>query len=138
MSRDPFYFDSAVLFNGKCLTLQSIMKETRNENGYKSILRGTSIFGGVQIFQILVNLIRGKFVALFLGPDGMGAASMFNSASNTLTQLSRSGSTSRLPRKPLPPEKTLPALTACVTPQSCFCVLRLCSARSHARCSLRH
>lgn len=67
------------------------MKETRNENGYKSILRGTSIFGGVQIFQILVNLIRGKFVALFLGPDGMGAASMFNSASNTLTQLSSLG-----------------------------------------------
>ena len=51
-------------------------EEKNSENGYRSILKGTSIFGGVQIFQILINLIRGKFVAMFLGPAGMGAASL--------------------------------------------------------------
>ena len=66
-------------------------EEKNSENGYRSILKGTSIFGGVQIFQILINLIRGKFVAMFLGPAGMGAASLFNSSSGTLIQLSSLG-----------------------------------------------
>lgn len=53
-------------------------------NQYKSILKGTSVFGGVQVVQILLNLVRGKFVALFLGPAGMGVNSLFNSASLSL------------------------------------------------------
>lgn len=67
-------------------------KQTKNqENSYRSILKGTSLFGGVQIFQILISLIRGKFVALFLGPTGMGIASLFNSSANTLSILSSLG-----------------------------------------------
>ena len=38
-----------------------------NSNSYKSIMKGTAIFGGTQFFAILVNLIRGKLVAYFLG-----------------------------------------------------------------------
>ena len=67
------------------------MAEEKNENGYKSILKGSSILGGVQIFQILINLVRGKFVAMFLGPDGMGAASMFTTASNTVARFASLG-----------------------------------------------
>lgn len=66
-------------------------KKEPNANSYKSILKGTSLFGGVQLFQILVNLIRGKFVALFLGPEGMGISSLFNSSSQTIQQLSSLG-----------------------------------------------
>lgn len=62
-----------------------------DDNGYRSILKGTSIFGGVQVFQIMVNLLRGKFVAMFLGPDGMGVASMFTSASNTISRFASLG-----------------------------------------------
>lgn len=69
---------------------KSQIKE-QDGNGYRSILKGTSIFGGVQIFQILVNLLRGKFVAMFLGPDGMGVASMFTSASNTISRFASLG-----------------------------------------------
>lgn len=61
------------------------------KNTYRSILKGTSIFGGVQVFQILVSLVRGKFVALFLGPDGMGVSSLFSSSANTLQQFSSLG-----------------------------------------------
>lgn len=61
------------------------------KNTYRSILKGSSIFGGVQMFQILVSLIRGKFVALFLGPDGMGISSLFSSSANTLQQFSSLG-----------------------------------------------
>ncbi len=62
-----------------------------NENSYRSILRGTSMFGGVQIFQVLVNLVRGKFVALFLGPEGMGVNSLFTSTGNAISQASTLG-----------------------------------------------
>lgn len=60
-------------------------------NSYKSILKGTSLLGGVQLFQIGVNLIRGKFVAMFLGPAGMGISSLFNSSSQTLQQIGSLG-----------------------------------------------
>lgn len=67
------------------------MKKETGKNSYKSILKGTSIFGGVQIFQIGINLIRGKFVAMFLGPTGMGISSLFNSSGQTIQQLSSLG-----------------------------------------------
>lgn len=65
--------------------------ETNDKNSYKSILKGTSIFGGVQVFQIGINLIRGKFVAMFLGPTGMGISSLFNSSGQTIQQLAGLG-----------------------------------------------
>lgn len=67
------------------------MEKTDSGNSYKSILKGTSIFGGVQIFQIGINLIRGKFVAMFLGPTGMGISSLFNSSGQTIQQLAGLG-----------------------------------------------
>lgn len=65
--------------------------EKRRENSYRSILKGTSFFGGVQVFQVLVNLVRGKFVAMFLGPEGMGVSSLFSSSANTISQFSTFG-----------------------------------------------
>lgn len=63
----------------------------QNSNNYKNILKGSSVFGGVQIFLILINIIRGKFVAVFLGPEGMGISSLFTSSSNTLIKTSSLG-----------------------------------------------
>lgn len=65
------------------------MSDARGD--YRSIFKGTSIFGGVQALQILVNLVRGKFVAMFLGPAGMGVNALFASSQTTLTQLSTCG-----------------------------------------------
>lgn len=62
-----------------------------NSNSYRSILKGTSIFGGVQVFQILINIVRGKFVAMFLGPEGMGIASLFTASSNSIVRFSSLG-----------------------------------------------
>ena len=58
---------------------------------YRSILKGISLFGGVKVFEILINLIRGKFVALFLGPEGMGVNAIFSNSTTTLSQLSSLG-----------------------------------------------
>lgn len=65
--------------------------EKKDENSYRSILKGTSAFGGVQIFQILVNAVRGKFVAVFLGPDGVGVSTLFATASSTIQQFASLG-----------------------------------------------
>lgn len=67
------------------------MADYSNENSYRTILKRISAFGGVQVLNILVNLVRGKLVALFLGPEGMGISSLFNTASNTIKQLSGLG-----------------------------------------------
>lgn len=62
-----------------------------DENTYGNILKGTSIFGGVQVLQILITLVRGKFVAMFLGPEGMGVSSLLTSSSVTLQRISSLG-----------------------------------------------
>ena len=65
--------------------------DTKEENSFRSILKGTSIFGGVQVFNILISAIRIKFVALILGPSGMGIAALFNTASLTIQQFASLG-----------------------------------------------
>ena len=67
------------------------MADKTDENGYGSILKATSLFGGVQVLQIIINLVRGKFVALILGPAGMGVNSIFTSAFNSISQFGSLG-----------------------------------------------
>ena len=45
----------------------------------------------MQVFLILINLVRGKFVAMFLGPEGMGISSLFNATANTVVKASSFG-----------------------------------------------
>ncbi len=63
------------------------MTGLRDENSYPNILRRISAFGGVQIFTMLISLLRGKFVALFLGPSGMGISTLYQSSTAPLQQL---------------------------------------------------
>ncbi len=66
-------------------------KPTKSENSYSNILKRISAFGGVQIFNILITLVRGKFVAMFLGPEGMGISSLYTSSANTIQQIGALG-----------------------------------------------
>jgi O-antigen/teichoic acid export membrane protein len=50
------------------------------DNQYRSILKATSIFGGTQVLQILVGLLRSKLVAVLIGTTGMGLNSMYMSS----------------------------------------------------------
>ena len=51
---------------------------------YRGILKSTSLFGFVQIFNILIKIILNKVVAVVLGADGMGMISLFNNVINLL------------------------------------------------------
>lgn len=61
------------------------------KTSYKAILKSSAIFGGTQIFTILINLIRGKVIAVFLGPAGMGVAALLTTTANMIQQFSSCG-----------------------------------------------
>lgn len=46
---------------------------------YKQLLKSTTLFGGVQVFNIIVSILRSKAIAIFIGPAGMGIAGLFTS-----------------------------------------------------------
>jgi O-antigen/teichoic acid export membrane protein len=62
-----------------------------NEDSYKKIFKTTSIFGGVQVFNIIIALLRSKAVAIFLGPAGFGVMSLFNTTINLMTGFTNFG-----------------------------------------------
>ena len=56
-----------------------------NSSNYRHILKYTGIFGSIQGLNILMALVRSKFIAILLGPDGMGLISLFNSTAKLIT-----------------------------------------------------
>lgn len=63
----------------------------KRDDSYGHVLKYTSIFGGVQGLNILVGLVRNKVVAMLLGPEGMGLASLFQTTVNFLSQSTNLG-----------------------------------------------
>ena len=63
----------------------------KDRSSYRQIMKATSIFGGVQVFQIVIGIIRTKFVAVLLGPAGMGIAGLLDSTTGMIAQLSNLG-----------------------------------------------
>lgn len=47
-------------------------------------MKATSLFGGVQIVNVIIQLVRSKIVAIFLGPLGMGIVGLLNSTLNII------------------------------------------------------
>ena len=61
------------------------------QNSYRKIIKATSIFGGVQVFSILISILRSKFVALFLGSSGMGVLGLLNTTLGLVGSLTNFG-----------------------------------------------
>ena len=58
---------------------------------YRSSFSATLLFSGVQIFQILIKIVKSKFVALFIGPVGMGIQSLLFSTTDTISAATNLG-----------------------------------------------
>ncbi|MBI2274149.1 MAG: oligosaccharide flippase family protein [Bacteroidetes bacterium] len=58
------------------------MKSTSN---YGQIFKATGVFGTVQVISILVMILRAKFVAVTIGPEGMGVYSLLVSTVTLVT-----------------------------------------------------
>ena len=63
----------------------------QDNSSYRSIVKATSIFGGVQFINILISIIKSKFVAIILGPTGIGISSLFTSTISLIGSLTNFG-----------------------------------------------
>ena len=61
------------------------------QSSYRQIVKATSIFGGVQVFNIIISIIRSKFIAVLLGPAGMGIAGLLTSTTGLISGLTSFG-----------------------------------------------
>ncbi len=53
---------------------------SENQSSYRQIMKATSLFGGVQVFTIMISIIRSKVISVLLGPAGMGIVGLLNSS----------------------------------------------------------
>jgi O-antigen/teichoic acid export membrane protein len=60
-------------------------------HSYKSIFKATSLFGGVQLVQIFVGLIKVKLISILIGASGVGLLALFTSPLNIIKTISSFG-----------------------------------------------
>ncbi|MEM9649292.1 MAG: O-antigen translocase [Bacteroidota bacterium] len=63
----------------------------KTSSSYRQIMKGTSIFGGVQVFNIIITIIRSKVIAVLLGPAGMGISGLLTSTTTFIGSLTNFG-----------------------------------------------
>lgn len=62
-----------------------------SKSSYRSIAKANSILGGVQVFSIIIGIIRSKLVALLLGPAGVGLMGLYQSTIDLVKSASSMG-----------------------------------------------
>ena len=65
--------------------------KNKERNRYRSSFGATVLFSGVQFYQILIRIIKSKFIALFIGPAGMGIQSLLRSTTDTISAATNLG-----------------------------------------------
>ena len=68
-----------------------LIKMKKKENSYKMILKATSVFGFAQILKMLIGVIGSKFVAIFLGPIGIGVVGLLNNTISIISSMTSFG-----------------------------------------------
>ena len=54
-------------------------------------MKATSLFGGVQVFNIIISIIRSKAIAFFIGPIGLGIIGLLNSTLGLIGEFTKLG-----------------------------------------------
>ena len=67
------------------------MSMNEQHSSYRQIMKATSLFGGVQVFNIIISVIRSKFIAVLLGPEGMGISGLLMSTTELVGKFSNLG-----------------------------------------------
>lgn len=68
---------------------QQFKAEEKTE--YRSIFKATSLFGGVKIFEIIIQILRSKIVAVLIGPTGVGITGLFGAAISLIQSATQFG-----------------------------------------------
>lgn len=53
--------------------------EEGHYTGYKGIFKSTFLFGFVQVFKVIIGVVKNKAIAILVGPEGMGIMGIYNS-----------------------------------------------------------
>lgn len=64
---------------------------SEQQSSYRQLMKATSIFGGVQVFNILIVIVRSKIIAVILGPSGMGVYSLFTTTITMIASITNLG-----------------------------------------------
>ncbi len=62
-----------------------------DKQSYQSVLKATSLFGGVQVICILITIIRSKVLASLLGPEGVAISNLFTRPLQLITTATQLG-----------------------------------------------
>ena len=62
-----------------------------NQSSYRSIFKATSLFGSVQVFQIIIQVVKSKFIAVLLGPAGVGIIGLYQSGMQLVQNITNMG-----------------------------------------------
>jgi O-antigen/teichoic acid export membrane protein len=63
----------------------------QNQESFRQIVKATSLFGGVQVINIVISVIRSKIIAVLLGPAGMGISGLLTSTVGLISGLTNFG-----------------------------------------------
>mgnify|MGYP000651613801 CR=1 FL=1 len=63
----------------------------KNKSSYRSILKATSLFSGVQIFSVLISIAKSKLAAILIGPIGIGIVGVLSSTLNVIIGFTKLG-----------------------------------------------
>jgi O-antigen/teichoic acid export membrane protein len=64
---------------------------SEEQSSYRQIMKATSLFGGVQVFNIVISVIRSKFIAVLLGPVGVGISGLLTSTTSLIGSITNLG-----------------------------------------------
>lgn len=66
-------------------------EQLKEKKEYRSSFGATILFSGVQVYQIIIRIVRSKFVALFIGPTGLGISSLLRSTTDLISAATNLG-----------------------------------------------
>jgi len=64
---------------------------SQQKKSYIQIMKSTSLFGGVQVFNTLISVIRSKAIAIIIGPVGFGVIGLLNSTLRIIGDFTKIG-----------------------------------------------
>lgn len=71
--------------------MRKVNKVSREHDSYRNILKSSSLIGGASVLNILIGIFRTKFVAVLLGPTGVGLIGMYEQITVLITTLTGMG-----------------------------------------------
>lgn len=73
------------------IQLKTREKMSEEKQQYKSVLKSTSLIGGSAFINILITMVKTKFVAVLLGPTGVGLQNMYVSIITAVSSVTNLG-----------------------------------------------